>query len=274
MATALGTATAIAALRSPMKAVSAPASLLGYKGEGPNGNLERQRTDGAATNELEAMAVDELFFNNTGGSLAAGDWVGHDLTALTTDDYTASPNGIHLVGMPDAALLRRMKQAPAGSENVVGILMETTAPEAWGRVRRFGPVSANLNGVTPNMDATLAVGGMQALQIHGSTAGKATQAPPTVVGTLEVASGQSTGTASVGTLYNGRPAFAVLNEVDGTVSVVAAVVAAGTLTVTLSGNTTGDRTVAYRVEGPTYPRPIGYQLAYDVSLKYVHVSCL
>lgn len=274
MATALSHASILALLRSPAKAVAAAGSLLGFKGEGPRGNAERQSVDAGATNEFEGIAVDEYFFNNTGSSMAAGEWVAHDLTALDTDMFTTSPTGIYLVGMPTSALLRRMKLAPAASENVVGVLMETTAAEAWGRVRRFGPVAATLNGVTPSMDGTLAVGGMQALQIHGSTAGKATQAPPTLVGQAVVLDTTDNITVSVGTAYNGRPAFACLNEADGTVSVLHAIVAAGTLTITLSAVTTGDRTVAYRVEGPTYGRVLGYQLAYDANLKFVQVTCL
>jgi hypothetical protein len=70
-----------------------------------------------------------------------------------------------------------------------------------------------------------------------------------IFGTLTVANGASTGTASVGAAYDGKPVIATLNEVDGVKTVVAAVVAAGTLTVTLSAATTDDRTVAYMIVG-------------------------
>lgn len=274
MATAIPLATLLPLLRSPAKAVAAADALLGYKGENSRGDLERQLAGGSATSEFEGEVFDEYYFNNTGSTLAAGDWVGTDTSTIFTENLDLTTSRLLISGLPEAAVLRRMKQAPAASDNVLGILMESTANDAWGRVRRFGPVSATLNGVTPNMDGTLTLGAVQALQIHGSTAGKATQAPPTLVGTLEVLSGASTGTVSVGTAYNGRPAFAVMNEADGTVAVLHAIVAAGTLTVTLNAVTTGDRTVAYRVEGPTYGRVLGYQLAYDANLKFVQVTCL
>jgi hypothetical protein len=68
-------------------------------------------------------------------------------------------------------------------------------------------------------------------------------------GTLEVANTGTTGTAAVGAEFNGKPVFAMLNEVDGTKSVVAAVIAAGTLTVTMSAAVSADRTVAYIILG-------------------------
>lgn len=68
-----------------------------------------------------------------------------------------------------------------------------------------------------------------------------------VSSTLDIANGTDTGTAAVGAIFNGRPVLATLNEADGTLSVASAVVAAGTLTVILTGNTTGIRTVGYTI---------------------------
>lgn len=70
-------------------------------------------------------------------------------------------------------------------------------------------------------------------------------------GTLEVLNTATTGTAAVGAAYDGKPVIAMLNEVDGVKSVVAAVIAAGTLTVTMSAAVTADRTVAYMIFGAT-----------------------
>jgi len=72
---------------------------------------------------------------------------------------------------------------------------------------------------------------------------------PVALGSIEIANGVATGTAAVGVAFNAFPVIATLNEVDGVVSVVAAVVAAGTLTVTLSANTTGIRTCGYVILG-------------------------
>lgn len=68
-------------------------------------------------------------------------------------------------------------------------------------------------------------------------------------GQLTVANGTNSGTAVVGTAYNGKPAFACMNAQDGTIHVVGAVVASGTLTVGLSGNVTADRLVGYFIDG-------------------------
>lgn len=64
-------------------------------------------------------------------------------------------------------------------------------------------------------------------------------------GTIVVANGQTTGTASVGAAWNGKPVVACMGEADGTIHVLHAIVAGGTLTVTLSGATSGDRDVHY-----------------------------
>ena len=66
-----------------------------------------------------------------------------------------------------------------------------------------------------------------------------------IAGSLNVANGTNAGTAAVGAIYNGKPVIATLGAVDGTLGVAAAVVAAGTLTVTLTGNTTAIRAVNY-----------------------------
>jgi len=46
---------------------------------------------------------------------------------------------------------------------------------------------------------------------------------------------------------NGAPVLATLNEVDGVITVLAAKVAAGQLTITVSANVTANRTVSYAV---------------------------
>lgn len=71
-----------------------------------------------------------------------------------------------------------------------------------------------------------------------------------IYGTLTVASGATTGTASVGTAYNGKAVAATL-QVDGANTgkfVQKAVVASGTLTVTISGDPgAGGATVNYAI---------------------------
>lgn len=68
-------------------------------------------------------------------------------------------------------------------------------------------------------------------------------------GSAVVLSGASTVVVAVGAAFNGKPVVACLNEVDGVVHVVAAVIAAGNLTITLSAVTTADRDVAYFILG-------------------------
>ncbi len=70
-----------------------------------------------------------------------------------------------------------------------------------------------------------------------------------VSGTLTVANGASTGTAVVGTSLNGKPVVAQLQAADGTKYVMVSVVAAGTLTVTMSAAVTADRLVSYIIDG-------------------------
>jgi len=69
-------------------------------------------------------------------------------------------------------------------------------------------------------------------------------------GTIDIADNQASGTAAVSAAFNGFTVMATLNETDGGVAVCAAVIAAGTLTVTLTAVTTGIRTCAYVVLGP------------------------
>ncbi len=70
-----------------------------------------------------------------------------------------------------------------------------------------------------------------------------------ISGTDVILSGQTTVVVAVGTAFNGKPVVATLNEVDGVVHVVAAVVAAGDLTITLSAVTTADRDVGFVIDG-------------------------
>jgi len=69
-------------------------------------------------------------------------------------------------------------------------------------------------------------------------------------GKLTVAGGGTTGTASPGAAYNGKPVMATVEVAGSTPAyVVSAIVAAGTLTVTLSADPTTDATVAYFIDG-------------------------
>lgn len=274
MATAIQIASALLSLMRTQKVGAATANLLGYKGDGPAGEKQAQVPGSPADNAFDGgFYVDELWFNRTGGALSAGDWVAQDVTQLTTDDLVLAPLGIS--NLPDAALIRRMKQAVAASpEPVIGVLMEATANLSWGRVRRFGWVTSSIHGVTPNMDGTLAQGSVRALTIHASTAGKAAHQLATLRGTATVLDTESSVVVSVGTGYNGLPALACMSEADGTVHVLHAIVAAGDLTITLSDVVTGDRTVSYVVFGSSYDRTIGYQVAHDANLKLALVTCL
>lgn len=69
-------------------------------------------------------------------------------------------------------------------------------------------------------------------------------------GTVSVTSPSTSGTVNVGTVYNGKPCGATV-QVQGTSSrfVTTAVVASGTLTVTLSGDPGSTATVSYWIDG-------------------------
>jgi hypothetical protein len=68
-----------------------------------------------------------------------------------------------------------------------------------------------------------------------------------ISGIIEVANGQASGTVALSTALNGCPVVATMNEADGVIYVISAVIAAGTLTVTLSAGTSGIRSVGYAV---------------------------
>lgn len=69
-------------------------------------------------------------------------------------------------------------------------------------------------------------------------------------GTAVVLSGTDNVVVAVGSDFDGKPAVATLAEADGAVAVKTAVWnGSGSLTITLSAVTTGDRTVAWIVDG-------------------------
>lgn len=73
-----------------------------------------------------------------------------------------------------------------------------------------------------------------------------------ISGSITVAAGASSGTAAVGTAYNGKPVTAVVSQAaaDGTFThVVRAIVAAGTLTVYGPANATANTNVTYIIDG-------------------------
>ena len=72
-----------------------------------------------------------------------------------------------------------------------------------------------------------------------------------VVNTATVLSGQSSVAVTVGADYDGRPAFGMLMEADGTFLRVRSAVwdGSGNLTLTGEGNASADRTVSYFVAG-------------------------
>lgn len=69
-------------------------------------------------------------------------------------------------------------------------------------------------------------------------------------GTAVILNGAATVIVAVGAPYDGKPAIAVLNEADGSLHILHCVWdGSGNLTITLSGNATADRTVAWIVDG-------------------------
>jgi hypothetical protein len=70
-----------------------------------------------------------------------------------------------------------------------------------------------------------------------------------VRGTMIINTGTNNANVAVGAQYNGKQVIATMNEADGTLAVSSAIVAGGNLTITLTGNTTGDRDIAYLILG-------------------------
>ena len=70
-----------------------------------------------------------------------------------------------------------------------------------------------------------------------------------VRGTMIINNGTNNANVAVGAQYNGKQVIATMNEADGTLAVSSAIVAGGNLTITLTGNTTGVRDIAYLILG-------------------------
>jgi len=75
------------------------------------------------------------------------------------------------------------------------------------------------------------------------------QGPTLLVGSVEVALGETTATASVDELYNGKHVFLTFVDIDANVIDAKASVASGTLTVTVDAATAAATEISYLIYG-------------------------
>lgn len=138
-------------------------------------------------------------------------------------------------------MISNLIQRFRGYLSLLGLVVRTSEEAADSASPSITAGSAAPDAAEPNGSFYLRTNG----QVYHRTGGAWVELSSIVTGSLTVTNGTNSGTASVGAAYNGKPVVAMLNGQDGSIYVVGASIASGTLTVGLSGNVTANRAVGY-----------------------------
>lgn len=228
-------------------------------------------SSGAVASLMVTGVADLPKSGGTGVTFALGDkvyWSGSACTATATDSLigTASAAALNadttvevllngsVIAQVDADAIAA---AAGGSATAIGFLKVLGASTIGVHRVKFDGTAAP--GVTNDVDEGYAVGSLwfdttnANVYMCASAADGAAQwlllSGNRGTGTVTVANGATTGTASVGTMFNGKTVFCSIKQAGAnSVGINSAVVAAGTLTVTVSGDPgAGGAVVGYQL---------------------------